>query len=316
MIVTLTANPSLDRTIELEAPIAPGEVQPARAERVDAAGKGVNVARVIAAAGAETLAVVPLDEDDPFANALRASGIPSLRVPVAGRARSNITITDPAGVTTKLNLPGPALTDGEADALLEATVEAVDGARWLALAGSLPPGAGDDYYVRVARAVRARYGDRAPRIAVDASGAPLAAVVEAGVADLIKPNEDELAELVGVALDLETRDAAAEVLAAARRIVPSQVGSALVTLGAAGAMLVTADAAWRAAPPRIRVASTVGAGDSSLAGYLLADTAGAAPADALAHAVRYGAAAASMPGTQPPGPTDLPAGDIVVTPLS
>ncbi len=80
-------------------------------------------------------------------------------------------------------------------------------------------------------------------------------------------------------------------------------------------MLVTADGAWQASPPRIRVVSTVGAGDSSLAGYLLADVAGDDPADRLRRSIRYGAAAASLPGTQAPTPADLPSGDIVVRSL-
>ena len=100
--------------------------------------------------------------------------------------------------------------------------------------------------------------------------------------------------------------------AAPASLVPAKVGAALVTLGADGAVLVEAGGAWVATPPAIRAVSTVGAGDSSLAGYLLAHTQGAGPEERLRHAVRYGAAAASLPGTQPPAPADLPAGDVPV----
>ena len=106
------------------------------------------------------------------------------------------------------------------------------------------------------------------------------------------------------------------VLAVARRLVPTQVGAALVTLGSRGAVLVTADGAWAGMPPRIRVTSTVGAGDSSLAGYLLADVALATPAERLRRSIRYGAAAASLPGTQAPSPDDLPPGEVVITTLA
>lgn len=313
MIVTLTANPSLDRTIALEAALAVGEVQSAASERVDAAGKGVNVARVIAAAGAPVRAVLPLGPSDPYAVALRATGLDARPVPIAGRVRANLTITDPDGATTKLNLPGPELGAAEAEALIEAVVAEASTASWLVLAGSLPPGAGDDFYVRVARAVRAATGEKGPRIAVDTSGAPLRAVVDAGVADLIKPNDEELADLVGTRF--ATPDTLIpDVVAAAAALVPAKVTEALVTLGSDGGVLVTSDGAWRATPPRIDVASTVGAGDSSLAGYLLAAVADAAPGERLRRAVRYGAAAASLPGTQPPAPADLPAGDIPVAP--
>jgi 1-phosphofructokinase len=313
MIVTLTANPSLDRTITLEAALQPGEVQSAVAGREDAGGKGINVAQVVAASGVDVTAVLPLAADDPFGVTLRASSVPALAVPIDGHARANLTITDPSGVTTKLNLPGAELGPGDAADVVSATVEACRGAVWLVLAGSLPPGVGDDFYVDVIGAVRARWGAQAPRIAVDTSGPALAAVVERAAPDLIKPNDEELAELAGTTVP--EGDIVAAVLPIARTLVPDRVGAALVTLGGAGAVLVTSDGAWAAVPPVIRVVSTVGAGDSSLAGYLIADHAGASAEERLRSAMRYGAAAASLPGTQAPCPSDLPPGDIVVRSL-
>ena len=314
-IVTVTANPSLDRTITLDTPLQPGAVQAAASSREDAGGKGINVARVVAAAGIETLAVLPLAEDDPFAAALRASHVPSRLVDVVGHVRANVTITDPDGVTTKLNLPGATLSPADVAELVRSVVEASEGANWLVLAGSLPPGAGDRLYVDISRAVRARWGAASPRIAVDTSGAALRAVVDEASPDLIKPNDEELAELVGVALESGS-DLAAAVLPVARALVPAKVAAALVTLGAAGAVLVNADGAWQATPPHIRVVSTVGAGDSSLAGYVLADVDGDDPAGRLRRSVKYGAAAASLPGTQAPTPDDLPEGEVIVRRLN
>lgn len=317
MIVTLTANPSLDRTIALDAPLQPGEVQAAQSAREDAGGKGINVSRAVAAAGQETLAVLPLSESDPYRVPLQATRLETRTVSVRGAARANLTITDPAGETTKLNLPGSALAPTEAEALIAAVVDATVGARWLVLAGSVPPGVGDDFYVRVIDAVRRAHGEDAPRIAVDTSGAALRAVVDHGSPDLIKPNDEELAELAGVDLaPADTTGLHSAVLGVARRLVPSLVAAALVTLGSRGALLVTADGAWASPAPRIRVASTVGAGDSSLAGYLLAESTDAPPADRLTHAIRYGAAAASLPGTQLPAPRDLPTDDLSVVTLT
>ncbi|MCR2809331.1 MULTISPECIES: 1-phosphofructokinase [unclassified Microbacterium] len=319
-IVTVTANPSLDRTITLCDTLRPGEVQAAASAREDAGGKGINVARVIAAAGIQTLAVLPLASDDPFAAVLRSSGVTAHAVQIDGHVRANLTITDPAGVTTKLNLPGAPLSAQDATALIAAVVAASEGAAWLVLAGSLPPGVGVRFYVDVIRAVRRRWGAQAPRVAVDTSGAALRAVVDEAAPDLIKPNEEELAELAGIALADRT-DLAAAVLPVARALVPARVAAALVTLGAEGAVLVTADGAWQARQPPIRVVSTVGAGDSALAGYLIADVdgphdwAGDDPAERLRRAVRYGAAAASLPGTQAPSPQDLPAGEVLLRAL-
>jgi 1-phosphofructokinase len=165
------------------------------------------------------------------------------------------------------------------------------------------------------RAVRARWGVQAPRIAVDTSGDALRAVVDEAAPDLIKPNDEELVELTGVELDSGV-DLAAAVLPVARALVPSKVGAALVTLGAAGAVLVTADGAWHGTPPSIRVVSTVGAGDSALAGYLLAVTSGDDPASSLRCSIGFGAAAASLPGTQAPTPDDLPTDEIVIRELA
>lgn len=315
MIVTLTANPSLDRTITLEAPLRPGQVQTATDVREDAGGKGINVSRVVAAAGVPTIAVLPLDDADPFAAALAGTGIPTRAVPITGSARSNIAVTDPAGTTTKLNLRGVTLTDADAAAIVDAAVDAAEGATWLVLAGSLPPGLPTDFYVTVIRAVRERWGSAAPRIAVDTSGPALHAVVADGIPDFIKPNDEELAELAGIDLD-PSAELADAVLSVARTLVPERSRAALVTLGAHGAVLVTADGALVGTPPRIQVRSTVGAGDSSLAGFLLADTAGSAADESLRHSIRYGAAAASLPGTQAPTPADLPAGDVSVQPLN
>ncbi|MFJ6652160.1 1-phosphofructokinase family hexose kinase [Microbacterium sp. NPDC091313] len=310
MIVTLTANPSLDRTVDLAAALAPGAVQLATGIREDAGGKGVNVSRVVAAAGLPTLAIVPVSDDDPYRALLDATGIPVRTVPAAGHARENLTITDPEGVTTKLNLAGARATHDVVAATLRTLVDVAEGASWVVLAGSLPPGFPESFYADAIIAVRSRWKSAAPRIAVDASGPALRAALRDARPDLIKPNESELAELVGGEVD--PADPRSSALAQARTLVPDAAAAALVTLGGDGALLLTAEGAVSARPPRIRVASTVGAGDSSLAGYLIADVNGADAAARLSRSVAYGAAAASLPGTQAPRPDDLPAGTIAV----
>lgn len=309
MIVTLTVHPSLDRTISMVAPLRVGEVQTASAVREDAGGKGINVARVLRAAAVDSLAVLPLDPADPFGAVLTGADVDVRNVPVRGRTRANIAVTDPTGETTKINLPGVALSSADLDDVIDVVAESSRGARWLVLAGSLAPGLPDDAYVRVIRAVRERCGTDAPRIAVDTSGSALRAVVAHGHPDLIKPNDEELADLLGAPLPVADTLVDA-VHAAARLLVPSAVGAALVTLGGDGAVLVTDEGAWAAAPPPTRVRSTVGAGDSSLAGYLIAEARGAAPAEALVSAIRYGSAAAALEGTQAPRAADLPTADI------
>jgi 1-phosphofructokinase len=314
MIVTLTVNPSLDRTIELAQPLERGEVQRVAASTEEPGGKGVNVTRALVASGVDSVAVLPGTADDPLVVALHAAHLPVAVVPIAGRLRSNLTLTEPDGTTTKLNEPGPVLSADEQSALVDEVVRRSADAAWLVLAGSLTPDLDADFYVRVVRAVRA--AGLACRIAVDTSGAPLAALVDSGeVVDLIKPNGEELAELAGVP-DADALEADHERVAGlAAGLAPRGIRSALVTLGAAGAVLVTGEGAWFAPAPRIVPRSTVGAGDSSLAGFLLAVTEGAAPDRALAQAVAHGAAAASLPGSAVPSRELADASALTATPI-
>ncbi|MGR2752952.1 1-phosphofructokinase family hexose kinase [Agromyces arachidis] len=299
MIVTLTVNPSLDRTVELDHELLRGEVQRVARDVEEPGGKGVNVTRALTASGVDSVAVLPGRADDPLVVSLGSAGLPVVTVPIAARLRSNITITEPGGVTTKLNEPGPELSEDEQSALVEAIARRAADAEWLVLAGSLPPTLDAAFYVRVVRAARA--AGATARIAVDTSGAPLAALLDSGEpVDLIKPNGEELAELAGEP-DAEALEAdPGRVAEVAARLAPRGIRSALVTLGARGAVLVQGEDAWFAPAPRIVPRSTVGAGDSSLAGYLLALTEGAEPERALSQAVAHGAAAASLPGSAVP----------------
>lgn len=312
MIVTLTVNPSLDRTVELERELQRGEVQRVARSVEEPGGKGVNVTRALTASGAASVAVLPGRADDPLVVALASAGVPVVTVPIAARLRSNVTVTEPDGVTTKLNELGPVLTEAEQRALVAAVVAQSRDASWLVLAGSLPPSLPADFYVRVVREARA--AGVAARIAVDTSGAPLAALVDAGEpVDLIKPNGEELAELAGEP-DADALEADPERVAqVAATLMPRGIRSALVTLGSKGAVFVGVDHAWFAPAPRIVPRSTVGAGDSSLAGFLLAVTEGAAPERALAQAVAHGAAAASLPGSAIPSRELADASAITVT---
>ena len=195
---------------------------------------------------------------------------------------------------------------------------------WAVLSGSLPPGAPVDWYARLV--VRLRGAAPGLRIAVDTSDAPLAALaaaMPAAAPDLIKPNGEELGQLAGLpaerAMALEDgamRGEYGPVVEAARVLVERGVATVMATLGAAGAVLVTAEGAWHAAAPKIHVLSTVGAGDSSVAGYVLADVRGGDATERLCTAVAYGSAAAGLPGTALPTASDLPADSLVVTRLA
>ncbi|MGW0035787.1 1-phosphofructokinase family hexose kinase [Gordonia sp. NPDC003376] len=315
MIVTLTAHPSLDRTLEITGPLLRGEVQRAVDVRSEPGGKGINVSRVIAESAIPTRAILPAHDGDPLLAALHGVGLEIDAVGVTGDVRTNITIAETDGTTTKINAPGPTLDADAADALTALLLDRAADATWVALCGSLPAGVPDDWYRTLADAL-------APlgcRVAIDTSGAPLTAAVT-GPVDLIKPNETELAEACG--LDpAAMRDAVAggdlgPVVDASRVMAERIGGSVLATLGATGAILTTTRGSWFAAPPPIVPRSTVGAGDSSLAGYLIAATRGDDEPGRLRSAVAYGAAATALPGTQPPRPEHLDLTHVSVTGLA
>lgn len=308
MIVTLTANPSLDRTVPLDGPLARGEVHRAGAVTVEPGGKGINVSRVVHYAGHPVRAVLPADPGDPILRGLDELRLPYRTVPLLGQVRTNLTLTEPDGTTTKINEPGPTPSAETIEALARLLVLESERADWVVLSGSLPPGVPARWYADLVSALRP-WGCR---IAVDTSDAPLLALAAAfgeAAPDLIKPNSEELAQLTGA--DPEALEAAAAAgdpsasVAAAQSLIDRGVGAVLVTLGAAGAVLVGPEGAWHATPPPIVVRSTVGAGDSSVAGYVLAETRDLPPADRLRLAVAYGSAAASLAGTQLPKPEQI-----------
>ena len=325
MIVTLTANPSLDRTVALPGPLLRGEVQRAVSVRQESGGKGVNVSRALVASGLKTVAVLPGAEADPVLTGLRETDVPFAALPIGEPLRSNVALTEPGGVTTKINEPGPALSEEQQEALISLLLDHARGAAWVVLAGSLPPGVPADFYATVTRRLRSLFdGEAAPRVAVDSSGEPLAAAVSgdtSGKPDLLKPNAEELVELAAAA-GFATNKSAEELeadpeaaAAAASAVVRSGVGAVLATLGSKGAVLVTADGAWLATHPPVTAVSTVGAGDSSLAGYLLASSQGAAPVDCLRQAVAHGAAAASLPGSTVPAVNQTTPDAVTITAL-
>ncbi|MGH9222246.1 MAG: 1-phosphofructokinase [Acidimicrobiales bacterium] len=302
LIVTVTPNPSLDRTVEVDR-LVPGAVIRASSLREDPGGKGVNVARALVVNGVAACAVLPLGGRDGrlLADLLDEQGLTYRPVPVNATTRCNIAVSDARGTVTKLNTPGAGLSADDIARLVEATAAELPGAAWLVGCGSLPAGAPVDLFATLAE--RARHAG--VRVAVDTSGPPLAAALEAGV-DLVKPNLAELCELVG--RPLATLD---DVVAAADGVRKRGAAAVLVSLGAAGAVLVDDGEPWLAVPPPVIARSDVGAGDVALAGFLAA---GAAGREALRNAVAWGAAAVSLPGTVVPGPERIDAPRVSLRP--
>lgn len=297
MIVTVTLNPSLDRTLEVES-FARGAVLRTSAPTLQAGGKGVNVTRALTANGIPSIAVLPVGggEGAELSGLLDVAGVSARFVPVAGRTRSNITVAERDGTITKLNEPGAALSDEELAALTAVISAAVSAGDWVVISGSMPPELGAEQLQALAESL----AHRDVNLAIDTSGDALVAALVARPR-LIKPNRAELAEIAGRALN-----SFSDVVAAARGVHDLGVELVLVSLGADGAVLVGPSGVLVGESRVDRPRSTVGAGDSFLAGFLSRFCADEVDVEsALLEALAWGAAAAALPGTSVPGPGDI-----------
>ena len=290
MILTVTVNPSVDVSTSVDAVTPEHKLRCTEARR-DAGGGGVNVARVLQRFGVACRALYPAGGTPGklLQELLDEEGVESVVVGIAGETRESFTVLErSSGREYRFVLEGPELRGTEWQGCL-AHVEGVrDRPDYVVASGSLPRGVPDDFYARLARAVRAR----GSRLVLDASGPALAAALEEGV-HLVKPNLRELRELTGEALETEP-----QWLAAAQKLV--EAGKAQVvalSLGHRGALVVAEGLRLRAPAIPVKIASTVGAGDSFLAAMLWRLDAGAGLEDAFRHGVAGGTAALLAPGT-------------------
>jgi 1-phosphofructokinase len=302
MILTLTLNPSLDRTVDI-AELTRGAVIRAGSARLDPGGKGVNVTRALLANGAPSRAVLPCggDEGNQLARLLHAEGVDVIAVPIAAHTRSNISLAERDGTITKINEPGAPLSPAELDAIVAAVARTAARPGWVAACGSLPPGVPTGFYADLCR----RCAEQGIQVAVDTSGPALLAAIEARPA-LIKPNRDELAAAVGHPITtIQDAVDAAQVLRS------RGAQSVLASLGADGAVLVCGDGVTVGEADVSRPRSTVGAGDALLAGFLAA---GAHGPDAVAEALAWASAAVALPGSRMPGPPDIQRSSVRIHP--
>ncbi|GGR44976.1 1-phosphofructokinase family hexose kinase [Streptomyces aurantiogriseus] len=256
MILTVTLNTALDITYRVPA------LRPHAEHRVTGVterpgGKGLNVARVLAALGHEV--TVTGFAGGTTGRVVRdglqgLTGVTDALIPVTGTTRRTVAVVDErTGDTTRLNEPGPVITPAEWSAFQEAYEGLLAGAQAVALCGSLPPGVPVGAYAGLVRTARAA----GIPVLLDTSGEPLRRAVAARP-DLIKPNADELAELTGSHEPLRaTQDAR-------RRGARSVVAS----LGPEGLVAATPEGRWRATPPARLSGNPTGAGDSAVAGLL------------------------------------------------
>ena len=272
-VITITLNPAIDQTVRLDT-LVPGLVHRALGQQIEAGGKGLGVAVVLAALNVPVAASgwLGADNDGLFKATFARCGIADHMLRLPGSTRTNIKLAvAQRGDSTDINLPGlqldPTAQAGAEVQLITALQVLVRAGDWCELAGSLPPGVDASTWLHIAQAVQARGAE----LVLDTGGAVLGWLLRelkaagAPLPALIKPNRAELEELAGSALPT-----VADVVEAAAGLQARGVTRVLVSLGGEGAVFVDARGRWLARPPSVPVATTVGAGDALVAGTLAA----------------------------------------------
>jgi 1-phosphofructokinase family hexose kinase len=315
MILTVTLNPSVDHALFV------GQLQLNDTNRVirterDAGGKGVNLARVVAELGQPALATGFLGGGAGayVRKVLDRQGVHHCFVEVDGETRTNFSVEDETDAPpTTFNEPGPTITASDFAELVEQVQQLAPKVRWLSLGGSLPPGAPEDSFFRLAEIGHAS----GCFVALDADGEAMRQGL-VGAPDLIKPNDNEASRLLDRPVETldQAVDAAQELVKRLQRKAdahpiagqrPVDQGRAeyvfcmpiaIVSRGGDGAVLACPGQVWEAKPPKVDVKSTIGSGDSMVAGVLWALEEGKPLEEAFRWGTACGAATATTDGSE------------------
>ena len=289
-IVTITFNPCIDKTAAVPQ-LIPEKKLSCTEPRFEPGGGGINVARAIRKLGGEATAIYPSGGyTGKFFNALLAKeNIPAVIIEIENSLRENvIVVEESSNKQFRFGFPGAKLLEQEWQQCIDA-IGKISNAEFLVASGSLPEGVPDDIFARLATISKKKN----LKLVVDTSKAALRHAANEGVF-MLKPNVNELSSLLGKKQLRRT-----EVARAATKII--EKGSCevlLVSLGEEGAMLFTRDDQLQVSAPKVEKKSTVGAGDSMVAGFVLNLSQGKNFEDALRYGVACGTAATMRPGTE------------------
>jgi len=296
-IVTLTFSPCIDKSTTVPAFI-PEKKLTCTAPKLEPGGGGINVARAIKKLGGEALAIFPSGGyTGKFLNHLvELENVNYIAIDIAGETRENIIVLE---ISTnnqyRFGMPGTLLQDNEWEKCIQA-VAAIEDVEFIVASGSLPPGVPTDIYAQLAKITK----QCGAKMIVDTSGEALKAAVKEGVY-LLKPSIGELSTLTGIAhIKKEELESIAKEL-----IHQNACEVMVVSLGVDGAILVTEKESYFVAAPKVERKSTVGAGDSMVAGIVLTLSKGRGFKEALQYGVACGTAATMNAGTELCHPHDV-----------
>lgn len=290
-IITLTLNPAFDIHCTVEH-FAPYHENLAHMNAYEAGGKGVNISRALTANGVENLCFVILGDEngDGFAKKLTADGMTYRALTLPGRIRENITVHTEGADETRISFPGFSVDEATLAHVEALLASEMDEETVVTFTGRVPSG----LPMTSVKAFLRNLQGKGAKVVIDSRSFSLDDLTEVKPW-LIKPNEEEISEYLGRNVT-EFR----EVADAAKTLHEKGIEHVMISLGAKGALLVCADGAYVATPPKVSVLSTIGAGDSSIGGFLAAAKEGEMAEGCLRRAVSYGSAACMTEGTKPP----------------
>ncbi len=290
-ILTLTMNPCIDKSTRIDNVVAERKLRCGKPV-YEPGGGGVNVSRAIHKLGGASTALYlrggALGEK--LDSLLDEEGISCNTLGIQGTTRESLTVYETAtDQQYRFSMPGPEISEEEWKGCLRKLWSAQPAPDYIVASGSLPPGAPDHFYGEVANIAR----ERNARLILDATGPAFRVAVEEGVY-LIKPNMRELKILA----EGEIEDESHQVALARQMIEKGQIEVLIVSMGAAGALLVYPEGCERLPAPTVPIRSKVGAGDSMVGGLVLALERGESLINAARFGVAAGAAAVMTPGTE------------------
>ena len=295
-IVTITLNPAFDIHCRIDNFIPYHENLAEMTER-DAGGKGVNISRALTANGVENTALLVLGEEnaEEFRKCLAVDNISSYNIVIPGRIRENITIHTEGDDETRISFSGFS-TDNSLLQMTDSVLnELLEEETYVTFTGRVPDGIG---MVAVKNFLH-RLKNRGANIIIDSRSFERQDLIDVKPW-MIKPNQEEISHYFS--REIQSFETAME---AAREMHQAGIDNVMISLGAQGALLVCEQGTFVATAPRINAISTIGAGDSSIAGFLVAEVNKKPPAEMLATAVAYGSAACMQKGTRPPKAEDV-----------
>lgn len=292
MIVTVTMNPAIDKTVDVEA-LERGGLNRISHVELDAGGKGINVSKTIYALGGKSIAAgfIAGNTGKIIQNVMNEWNIENDFIEVSGETRTNTKVFEKSGALTELNEPGPGVEEKDVKALMEKLDSYAGEETLFVLAGSIPRGVKKDIYAKIIHQVH----KKGAKVLLDADGELFIHALEAGP-DIIKPNKVELEQYMGMNHTASEQ----EIIRIAEQLLKKGIGTVAVSLGKDGAVFLREDYKVRCPGLKVKAHSTVGAGDAMVAALSYSWDKAMTPEETVKMCMAVSAGAVTTIGTKPP----------------